>query len=63
MHARIFRVLAIALAVPLLSGTLTGCATSIEQMTPQQREAFETRRFCESQGTLETRCIGFQGWW
>jgi hypothetical protein len=38
-----------------------GCATSTAQMTPQQREGVELRRYCEQNPEDVVRCLGFLG--
>jgi hypothetical protein len=52
--------LALAVAASLLS--MGGCATSTAQMTPQQREGVELRRYCERNKNDPERCLGFYGW-
>jgi hypothetical protein len=48
--------------VPLVAlGALTGCAGGAPSMTPQQKEAFELRRFCERNPDDIARCLGFLG--
>lgn len=39
---------------------LAGC-TSTEQMSPQQREGVELRRYCETHPEDVERCLGFLG--
>jgi ABC-type uncharacterized transport system auxiliary subunit len=52
----------VRLAVMLAAAaTLAGCAASGE-MTPQQREGVELRRFCEQHPEEVERCLGFLGW-
>jgi hypothetical protein len=38
-----------------------GCSTSTAQMTPQQREGVELRRYCEQNPDDVERCLGFLG--
>ncbi len=52
--------LALAVLAPLLS--LGGCGTSTAQMTPQQREGVELRRYCERNKSDPEKCLGFYGW-
>jgi hypothetical protein len=52
--------LALAIVASLLS--LGGCATSTAQMTPQQREGVELRRYCERNKNDPEKCLGFYGW-
>jgi hypothetical protein len=42
-------------------GSLSGCATSAAQMTPQQKEGVELRRFCEQNPNEVAKCLGFLG--
>ena len=49
---------AVALAATLAA---LGC-TSAGQMTPQQREGVELRRYCEQHPQDEVKCLGFLGW-
>lgn len=37
-----------------------GCS-SPASMSPQQKEAFELRRYCERMSADEARCVGFIG--
>jgi hypothetical protein len=53
-------VLALAVAASLL--WLGGCATSTAQMTQQQREGVELRRYCEQDKNDPEKCLGFYGW-
>lgn len=39
---------------------LTGCSTPAE-MTPQQKQAYELRRYCETHHDDVARCTGFLG--
>ena len=48
----------VALAAALAA---LGC-TSAGQMTPQQREGVELRRYCEQHPQDEVKCLGFLGW-
>lgn len=52
--------LALSVAASLLS--MGGCATSTAQMTPQQREGVELRRYCERNKNDPEKCLGFYGW-
>jgi uncharacterized lipoprotein len=45
----------------LAVGVLSGCATSPATMTPQQKEAAETRSYCHSHPQDRARCLGFLG--
>ena len=38
-----------------------GCSTSTAQMSPQQREGVELRRYCEQHPEDVERCVGFLG--
>jgi hypothetical protein len=40
---------------------VVGCATSTAQMSPQQREGVELRRYCEQNPEDMVRCLGFLG--
>ncbi len=50
-----------AMGVLLASAAAVGCATSTAQMTPQQREGVELRRYCEQNPEDVVRCVGFLG--
>jgi hypothetical protein len=41
---------------------MAGCATGTSQMTPQQREGVELRRYCEQHPQDVEKCVGFLGW-
>jgi hypothetical protein len=41
---------------------MAGCATGASQMTPQQREGVELRRYCEQHPQDVEKCVGFLGW-
>ena len=43
------------------AAALVGCAGTGE-MTPQQREGVELRRYCEQNPWDTERCLGFLGW-
>lgn len=43
------------------AAALAGCAGAGE-MTPQQREGVELRRFCEQHPEEVEKCLGFLGW-
>jgi len=45
----------------LAAVAVVGCATSTAQMSPQQREGVELRRYCEQNPQDEVRCVGFLG--
>ncbi|MCU0969395.1 MAG: hypothetical protein MUF03_11365 [Rubrivivax sp.] len=57
--ARTWRTAAIISALAAVS--LAGCAGPGGGLTPQQREAVETRRYCEAHGEDVVRCLGFLG--
>lgn len=40
---------------------LVGC-TGTAEMTPQQRDGVELRRFCEQHPEEVEKCLGFLGW-
>lgn len=42
-------------------GSLSGCATGTDQMTPRQKEGVELRRYCESNPNDVAKCVGFLG--
>jgi hypothetical protein len=48
-------------AVVLAALSVVGCAGTGE-MTPQQREGVELRRYCEQHPNDVARCNGFLGW-
>ena len=50
-----------ASALVLAATALAGCAGT-GQMTPQQREGVEMRRFCEQNPQEVEKCLGFLGW-
>jgi hypothetical protein len=50
-----------ALGALLAAVAAVGCSTSTAQMTPQQREGVELRRYCEQNPEDEVRCVGFLG--
>ena len=50
-----------AAAVLASLGSLSGCASSAAEMTPQQKEAYEQRRYCESNPNDVASCVGFLG--
>ena len=43
------------------AAALAGCAGAGE-MTPQQRDGVELRRFCEQHPEEVEKCLGFLGW-
>lgn len=49
-----------AVAALLVAFVMVGC-TSVEQMSPQQREGVEMRRYCEANPEDTVRCLGFLG--
>jgi hypothetical protein len=51
------RTLTTLLAAITAAVGFAGCTA----MTPQQQQAVELRRFCESNPTEEVRCVGFRG--
>lgn len=50
----------LALCGVLLAGALAGCG-SPGQMSPEQRQAVELRRYCETHPEDIARCLGFLG--
>ena len=45
----------------LAAAALAGCAGS-GQMTQQQKDGVELRRYCESHPEEVEKCLGFLGW-
>jgi hypothetical protein len=50
-----------AVGAMLAAVAAVGCATSTAQMSPQQREGVELRRYCEQNPEDVVRCVGFLG--
>jgi len=50
-----------AVGALLAAVAAVGCSTSTAQMTPQQREGVELRRYCEQNPEDVVRCLGFLG--
>lgn len=50
-----------AVGALLAAVVAVGCSTSTAQMTPQQREGVELRRYCEQHPEDVERCLGFLG--
>jgi hypothetical protein len=42
-------------------GSLSGCATNAAEMTPQQKDGVELRRYCERNPNDVAKCVGFLG--
>jgi hypothetical protein len=42
-------------------GSLSGCATGATEMTPQQKDGVELRRYCETNPNDVAKCLGFLG--
>ena len=50
-----------AVGALLAAVAAAGCSTSTAQMSPQQREGVELRRYCEQNPEDVVRCVGFLG--
>jgi len=48
-------------ALVLAALSVVGC-TGTQEMTPQQREGVEMRRYCEKNPNDVAKCNGFLGW-